>query len=102
MITNRPRDAGSPSRLGQSGSLFFPCRSKTERTVLEGVEVLDAELAGDVRAQTLTFKNIVRLERGDIQRLLRGVSPAILGIALKGAPGVVLETVRNNISDQYL
>ncbi|MCT9868336.1 flagellar motor switch protein FliG [Paenarthrobacter aurescens] len=74
--------------------------TKTERTVLEGLEVLDAELAGDVRAQMLTFKDIVRLERRDIQRLLRGVSPAILGIALKGASGVVLETVRNNISDR--
>lgn len=64
--------------------------------------MLDAELAGDVRAQTLIFKNIVRLERRDIQRLLRGVSPAILGIARKGASGVVLERVRNNISDRNL
>ncbi len=74
--------------------------TKTERTVLEGLEVLDAELAGEVRAQMLTFKDIVRLERRDIQRLLRGVSPAILGIALKGASGVVLETVRSNTSDR--
>jgi flagellar motor switch protein FliG len=68
--------------------------------VLEGLEILDAELAGDVRAQMLTFKDIVRLERRDLQRLLRGVSPETLGIALKGASAVVLETVRSNISDR--
>jgi flagellar motor switch protein FliG len=74
--------------------------TRTERTVLEGLEILDAELAGDVRAQMLTFKDIVRLERRDLQRLLRGVSPETLGIALKGASAVVLETVRSNISDR--
>lgn len=74
--------------------------TRTERMVLEGLDVLDAELAGDVRAQMLTFKDIVRLERRDLQRLLRAVSPEILATALKGASGVVIETVRSNISDR--
>lgn len=72
----------------------------TERTVLEGLDVLDAELAGEVRAQMLTFKDIVRLERRDLQRLLRTVSPAVLAVALKGASSAVLEAVRSNISNR--
>jgi flagellar motor switch protein FliG len=74
--------------------------TRTERTVLEGLDILDSELAGEVRAQMLTFKDIVRLERRDLQRILRGVSPETLAIALKGASTVVLEAVRNNISDR--
>lgn len=72
----------------------------TERTVLEGLDVLDAELAGEVRAQMLTFKDIVRLERRDLQRLLRTVSPAVLAVALRGASSAVLEAVRSNISNR--
>ena len=74
--------------------------TRTERTVLVGLDILDSELAGEVRAQMLTFKDIVRLERRDLQQILRGVSPELLATALKGAATVVLEAVRNNISDR--
>jgi flagellar motor switch protein FliG len=74
--------------------------TRTERTVLDGLDILDSELAGEVRAQMLTFKDIVRLERRDLQQILRGVSPELLATALKGTAAVVLEAVRNNISDR--
>ncbi|MEW1820606.1 FliG C-terminal domain-containing protein [Arthrobacter sp. NPDC080031] len=74
--------------------------TRTERTVLDGLDILDSELAGEVRAQMLTLKDIVRLERRDLQQILRGVSPELLATALKGAAAVALEAVRNNISDR--
>lgn len=74
--------------------------NKTERSVLEGLDSLDPELAGEVRAQMLTFKDVLRLERRDLQRILRNISPKVLGTALKGASAVLLETVRSNISDR--
>lgn len=74
--------------------------TRTERAVLAGLDTLDSELAGEVRAQMLTFKDIVRLERRDLQQILRSVSPELLATALKGAPAVVLEAVRSNISDR--
>ncbi|QNE15622.1 flagellar motor switch protein FliG [Pseudarthrobacter sp. NBSH8] len=70
----------------------------TERSVLEGLEALYPELAADVRARMLTFGDIVKLERRDIQQILRGVAPEVLAIAMKGAPAVVLDAVRSNVS----
>lgn len=74
--------------------------SKTERTVLDGLENLDSDLAGEVRANMLTFKDVVRLDRRDLQRILRSVSPDVLAIALKGAAPVVFEAVQSNISER--
>lgn len=70
----------------------------TERSVLDGLETLDPALATEVRARMLTFVDIVKLERRDIQQILRGVSPEVLAIAMKGAPAVVLDAVRTNVS----
>ncbi|MGM7774536.1 flagellar motor switch protein FliG [Arthrobacter sp. KNU-44] len=72
--------------------------ARTERTVLDGLETLEPELAGEVRARMLTFMDIVKLERRDIQQTLRRVSPELLAIAMKGAPAVILDAVRSNIS----
>lgn len=74
--------------------------ARTERNVLDGLDRLNSELASEVRAQMLTFQDIVRLERRDLQRILRRVSPEILATALKGATSVVLESVQNNISER--
>ncbi|MEV7635423.1 flagellar motor switch protein FliG [Pseudarthrobacter enclensis] len=70
----------------------------TERSVLDGLETLDPALATEVRARMLTFVDIVKLERRDIQQILRGVPPEVLAVAMKGAPAVVLEAVRTNVS----
>lgn len=70
----------------------------TERSVLDGLETLDPELAADIRARMLTFVDIVKLERRYIQQILRGVAPEVLALAMKGAPSVVLDAVRSNVS----
>jgi flagellar motor switch protein FliG len=70
----------------------------TERSVLTGLDTLDPALATEVRARMLTFVDIVKLERRDIQQILRGVAPEVLAIAMKGAPAVVLDAVRGNVS----
>lgn len=70
----------------------------TEKSVLEGLEALDPELAEEVRSRMLTFADIVKLERRDVQQVLRGVDPAVLALAMKGAPAPVVETIHANIS----
>lgn len=70
----------------------------TERSVLDGLETLDPELAADIRARMLTFVDLVKLERRHIQQILRGVAPEVLAVAMKGAPSVVLDAVRSNVS----
>ncbi len=70
----------------------------TERSVLEGLDQLNPQLAVEIRAQMVTFEDIVKLERKDIQLVLRGIDVAILAVATKGAPDAVLEAITNNVS----
>ena len=72
----------------------------TERAVLDGLAALDPALADEVRGKMLTFVDIVKLERKDVQLVLRGLDAAVLARALKGAPPAVHEAITSNISDR--
>jgi flagellar motor switch protein FliG len=72
----------------------------TERAVLDGLEEKDPELAEEVRSKMLTFADIVKLERRDIQQILRGVDAGVLARAMKGAAQPVLEAINSNVSDR--
>ena len=48
----------------------------TERALLEGLDARDPALAEEVRSRMLTFADIVRLERRDVQQVLRGIDCA--------------------------
>ncbi|HEV7848759.1 MAG TPA: flagellar motor switch protein FliG [Mycetocola sp.] len=72
----------------------------TERALLAGLEERDPELAQELRDLMLTFADIVKLEQRDVQLVLRGVDPANLARAMKGASEPVAETIRANLSER--
>jgi flagellar motor switch protein FliG len=72
----------------------------TERAVLDGLAERDPALAEEVRSKMLTFADIVKLERKDVQLVLRGLDAAVLARAMKGAPQAVHDTIVGNISDR--
>ncbi|MCU1546858.1 MAG: fliG [Homoserinimonas sp.] len=72
----------------------------TERALLEGLELRDPELAEEVRSRMLTFADIVKLERKDVQQVLRGIDVAVLAIAMKGSLENVTEVIRTNLSER--
>jgi flagellar motor switch protein FliG len=74
----------------------------TEKAVLDGLQERDPELAEEVRSRMLTFSDIVKLERRDVQRILRGVNVSVLALAMKGASGPVLEMIHANVSERNL
>ncbi|MDD1475659.1 flagellar motor switch protein FliG [Arthrobacter sp. H16F315] len=74
----------------------------TERSVLDGLDLLNPDLATEIRAQMVTFEDIVKLDRKDVQQVLRGIDSSLLAIAMKGAPEVVLETITTNVSGRNL
>ena len=74
----------------------------TERSVLDGLDLLDPDLAVEIRAQMVTFDDIVKLERRDVQLVLRGLDAAVLAMAMKGASEPVLETITTNVSGRNL
>lgn len=72
----------------------------TERELLEALEARDPALAEEVRARMLTFDDIVRFEARDVQQILRGLSPQVLALAIKGAPDAVAGTIRDNMTER--
>jgi flagellar motor switch protein FliG len=72
----------------------------TEKSVLEALEARDPELAEEVRSRMLTFVDIVKLERRDIQAILRGVAPDVLALAMRGAPVPVIDAIEKNVSER--
>ena len=72
----------------------------TERAVLAGLDEVDPQLADEVRSRMLTFGDIVKLEKRDVQQVLRGIDNLVLAVAMKGASEPVLATIRENLSER--
>ncbi|WP_146339133.1 flagellar motor switch protein FliG [Nesterenkonia sp. NBAIMH1] len=71
-----------------------------EKELLEELAERDAHLAEEVRARMLTFADLVRFDRRDVQQIMRGIDPTVLALALKGAPENVEQVIRANISER--
>ena len=56
----------------------------TEKNIISMLEEKQPELADEVKANLFTFEDIVGLERGDVQKVLREVDNDQLALALKG------------------
>jgi flagellar motor switch protein FliG len=72
----------------------------TERALLEALDERDPELAEEVRSRMLTFADVVKLERKDVQQVLRGIDVGILAVAMKGSTEAVTEVIRTNLSER--
>jgi len=72
----------------------------TERALLEALDERDPDLAEEVRSRMLTFADIVKLEKRDVQQVLRGIDSAVLAVAMKGSPETVIEVIRSNLSER--
>jgi flagellar motor switch protein FliG len=72
----------------------------TERSLLDGLDGLDPQLAEAVRSRMLTFADLVKFERKDVQLVLRGIDASVLALAMKGSTEAVIEVIRANISDR--
>jgi flagellar motor switch protein FliG len=72
----------------------------TERAVLDGLDGLDPILAEEVRSRMLTFADLVKFDRKDVQQVLRGIDSSILAIAMKGSNEALVEVIRANISER--
>ena len=72
----------------------------TEKRILEDLEVVDQNLATDIRNLMFVFEDIVKLDDTSIQRLLREVDTKDLGLALKGASEEIREIFFRNMSEK--
>jgi flagellar motor switch protein FliG len=72
----------------------------TERALLEALDERDPDLAEEVRSRMLTFADMLKLERKDVQQVLRGIDVSVLAVAMKGSSEALVEVIRTNLSER--
>ena len=70
----------------------------SEKNILESLEVMDIELADEIRKRLFVFEDIAKLGNVAIQRVLRDINNNDLAIALKMATEDVQKTIFGNVS----
>ena len=73
---------------------------ETEKALLESLEARDPELAEEIRSRMLTFADLVKLERRDLQQILQGIDLGVLALAMKGSAEPVRDAIEKNISER--
>jgi flagellar motor switch protein FliG len=72
----------------------------TERAILADLEERDPALAEEVRSRMFSFEDLATLEARDVQQALRGLDPAQLALAIKGASPELVEVIMSNMSER--
>ena len=70
----------------------------TEKRIMETLEIEEPELAEEIRKKMFVFEDILLLDDRAIQRVLRDVDNADLGLACKGSTEAVQTAIFNNLS----
>lgn len=70
----------------------------TERNIISNLESTQPDLAEIIKSNLFIFEDIVNLDKGSIQRILRDVSNEDLALALKGASELVSDIIYSNMS----
>ena len=70
----------------------------TEKHIMESFEIEEPELADEIRKKMFVFEDILLLDDRAIQRVLRDVDNADLGVALKAANEEVQNVIFKNLS----
>jgi flagellar motor switch protein FliG len=72
----------------------------TERSIFEGLEEFDGDLADQVRSRMFVFEDIVSLDDRAVQMILRQVDSKELAMALKGVRPEVKSKITKNMSER--
>jgi flagellar motor switch protein FliG len=72
----------------------------TERSIFEGLEAHNEELADEVRSRMFVFEDIVTLDDRAVQLVLRQVDAKELATALKGVRAEVKQKIMKNMSER--
>lgn len=74
----------------------------TEKTIMEELDIKDAELSEEIRKRMFVFEDIVSLDNRSIQRIVREIDNSQWAIALKGASEEVKEVIFSNMSKRLV
>lgn len=74
--------------------------TRTEKSIMDELDVSDPELVEEIRKKMFTFDDIVFLDNREIQLFLRECDQKDLTVALKGAGAEVSKVIMNNMSQR--
>ncbi len=74
--------------------------TRTEKSIMEELDVSDPELVEEIRKKMFTFDDIVFLDNREIQLFLRECDQKDLTVALKGAGAEVSKVIMSNMSQR--
>ncbi|MGN0612598.1 MAG: flagellar motor switch protein FliG [Porcipelethomonas sp.] len=74
--------------------------TRTEKSIMEELDVSDPELVDEIRKKMFTFDDIVFLDNREIQTFLRECDQKDLTVALKGAGAEVKKVIMSNMSQR--
>ena len=80
--------------------IFTNLERSTENRFMTSLEERDHESAEKIKALMFTFEDLIRLDPGGVQTLLRGVENTKLAIALKGASDTLRDLFFSNMSER--
>lgn len=69
-----------------------------EKSVLEKIEQLDANIAGAIREEMFTFEDIAKLDKKSMQKILASVDSRQLAVSLKATIPAVEQSILGNLS----
>jgi flagellar motor switch protein FliG len=73
---------------------------RTEKRIMESLEIDEPELADDIRKKMFVFEDILLLDNRSIQRVLRDVENSTLSVALKSTNEEVQNVIFTNMSQR--
>ena len=93
-------DEASVGGIDHLIALLTRSEKAVEKAVVEALELIDPEMAEEVRAKLFVFEDIVTLEDRAVQQVLRQVDTRGLAVALKGVSDEVKLKVMSNMSSR--
>ena len=72
----------------------------TERAILDSLEILQPELADEIRSLMFVFEDVIHFDDRTMQQLLRNVDMKLLAMAMKGVRNEIRELVFRNLSER--
>lgn len=95
--SNETSSAGGVNRLVD---ILNRAERTTERTIFEGLDTNDPDLAEEIRSRMFVFDDIQQLDQRAIQLVLKHVDTKDLGTALKGTQSETQESIFKNLSQR--
>ncbi|MFT7484359.1 MAG: flagellar motor switch protein FliG [Candidatus Paceibacteria bacterium] len=100
VINRQPSPADPSARLQTIAQMLNYSNLDLERSVLEGLEEANADMAGEIREFMFTWTDLATVDKRSMQKILGSVDTRTLALALKACTADVEENVAGNLSSR--